>query len=384
MANQEVYRQLYNTLGLAVGPSPATGWMFSLATAANPTSGTNLLKFIPRVQSVSISTAVPNTDVNQDGQLDRLGTVIVSAPTTTLNFDYLLLDGYAESILGFAASGQQTFISGLIDGTQAEKNYFLGVAPEGVDLIGSTPANANNLNVVAIGNGVISNYSMNLAIGQIPRASVTVEGTNQQSYNGSTGKQSPAIDPNTSLQVVSPLWTLPTMSGYTGSLVNAALRPGDIVLSFPRTGGFTDYTSGVGQWHVQGLSLSVPIALDPINQLGSPYPIAKKIRFPINCTLSVDALQGDISEDNLASLFCSNDPVNLTFTLNNPSCTRTGPAAITVNFNQAQFTSRDYTSSIGQNSTVRCTFVNQLGGITPNYQGRGIVFTSTYGQVPTF
>ncbi len=383
MANVEVYRQQYNVLGLAVSPSPATGYMFS-AGAAQPTSGTNLLQFIPRVQSVSIATAVPRTDVNQDGQLDRLDALMVSAPTTTLSFDYLLLDGFAESLLGFAASGQQSFVSGLIDGTQSEKNYFLGVAPEGVDLIGSSPASANNLNVVAIGNGVVSNYSMNLAVGQIPRASVTVEGTNQQFYNGSTGLQSPAIDPNTQLQVVGPLFTLPTMSGYTGALVNAALRPGDIVLNLPRTGGFGDYTSGIGQMHVQSLSLSVPIALDPILQLGNPYPIAKRIRFPVDCTISMDALQGDIAAANLANLFCSDGFVNLSFQLKNPSCARNGAAAITVNFNQAKFTSRDFSSSIGQNSTVRYTWTNQLQGISSSYLTRGIVWSGVYGQYPTF
>jgi hypothetical protein len=382
MANVQVVRQISNVLGLAVSPSPATGYMFAGGASA-PTSGQNLLNFIPRVQSVSIATNIAREDVNQYGQLDRIDTLITTPPTTTLNFDYYLLDGYAESLLGFAASGQQSFVSGLIDGTQSEKNYFLGVAPEGVDLIGSSPSSANNLNVIGIGNGVVSNYTMTLQVGQIPRASVTIEGTNQQAYNGSTGKASPAIDPNTSLQVVGPLWTLPTMSGYTGASVQPALRPGDVRIGMPRTGGFTDYTSGIGQFIVQGVTMSVPIALDYINQLGSPYPIAKRIRFPVNCTLSVDAMQGDIAEDNLASVFCSDDPINIIVTLDNPSCTRTGPSAITVNFNQAKFVSRDYTSSIGQSSTVRYTFTNQLAGITAGYAGRGIVFNGTYGRVPT-
>lgn len=379
----DVFIQRYNCLGVAVSPSPATGYMYSLATAAQPTSGNNLLQFIPRVQSVSIATAVPREDVNQYGMTDRIDTLMVSNPTVTMNMDYLLLDGFAESLLGFAASGQQSFISGLLDGTQTEKNYFLGIAPEGVDLIGSQPSNQANLNVVGIGNGVVSSYTLNLAVGQIPRASVTIEGTNQASYNGSTGKSSPAIDPNTSLLVVGPKWSLPTMSGYTGALVNAALRPGDITLSFPRTGGFTDYTSGVGSFHPQSLTMSVPIALDYITQLGSPYPIAKRIRLPVNCTLSVDALVGDVNEDSLDNLFCSDDPVNLSFRLNNPSCTRAGSAAITVNFNQAKLVSRDYSSAIGQNSTVRMSWSNQIQAISPGYAGRGITYQGVYGQYPT-
>jgi hypothetical protein len=379
MPNVNVFAQRYNVLGVAVSPSPATGFMFSSGTAANPYSGVNLLNYLPRVQSASTSLVVNQEDVNQYGQTARLGTVITSAPDITVNIDYLLLDGYAENLLGFAASGQQSFVSGLMDGTQAEKNYFIGVAPEGVDLIGAT-TNPNNINVIGIGNASVSNYSQTLAIGQIPRASITLSATNMQTYVGSTGKQSPAIDPNTALQVVGPRFTLPSMVGYTGVSIAAALRPGDIVLGLPRTGSFGDYTSGVGEIHVQGVSLSVPIGLDNILQLGNPYPIAKRIRFPVSCTLTVDALAADVAEDNVASLFCSNDPVDIYYQLRNPSCSRNGSNAMTVWFNQAQLVNRDWSSSIGQNSTVRLTYTNQLQGIGANYLGQGIVVSGAYGQ----
>jgi len=379
MANITVFQQIYNVLGVAVSPSPATGFMYSAATAALPYSGNNLLQFIPRVQSASISLSIPREDVNQFGQLDRLDSLIVSPPDVTLNMDYLLLDGYAENLLGFAASGQQSFVSGFIDGTQSEKNYFLGVAPPGVDLIKAT-VNPNNINVVAVGNGVISNYSQNLSVGQIPRASVTIQGTNLQTYVGSTGLQSPAIDPNTALQVVAPRFNLPTMTGYTGLNIASALRPGDIVLGFPRTGSLGDYTSGVGQIWIQSLALSVPISLNPILQLGNPYPVSRRIQFPVNCTLTVDALAADVAEDNVASLFCSDDPVDLYYQLKNQSCTRNGTNAMFVWFNQAKLTNRDYSASIGQNSTVRLTYSNQIQGISPSYFGRGIVVSGVYGQ----
>ena len=378
MANVNVSRQIYNVLGVCVSPSPATGYMYSLGTLANPTSGVNRLTYLPRVQSATIDLSVPREDVNQYGQLNRVDQIIVTQPDVTLNLEYFLVDGFAENLLGFAASGQQAFCSGLIDGTQSEKNYFLGIAPEGVDLIGDS--DLNNVNVVGIGNGVVTNYSLNLAVGQIPRASVTIMGNNQQTYNGATGQQSPAIDPNTALQVVGPKFTLPVMSGYTGVNVVSALRPGDIVLGFPRTGSFGDYTSGVGQIHVQGISLSVPIAVDPIMQIGNPYAIAKPIRFPVNCTLTVDALAADVAEDNVANLFCSDTFENLYFQMKQPSCDRNGANAITVWFNQAKLTNRSYNSSIGQNATVRLTYTNQLQGISPSYLGAGVVFSGSYGQ----
>lgn len=377
MANIVVPRQIYNVLGLAVSTSPATGYMFSSGTAGNPFSGVNNLRYIPRVQSTSIDLNVNAQDVNQFGQLARLDNIILQSPDVQLNFDYYLLDGFAEFVLGFTSSGQQSFVSGLIDGTQSEKNYFLGVAPPGVDLIGTT-TNPNNINVVAVGNGVVSNYGINLAIGQIPRASVSVQGNNMQTYVGSTGQPSPAINPNTALQVVGPRFTLPAMPAYTGQGTPAALRPGDIVLNLPRSGGFGDYTAGVGQLWVQGLSMSVPINLDPIYQLGSPYAIFRPIQFPVNCTLTIDALEGDISEDNVADFLCSYDPIDIQFQLRDPSCDRNGPNGITFWFNQAKLINRSYNAAIGQNSTVRLTYTNQLGGITSNYLGQGIVASGSY------
>ena len=381
MPNVDVFQQIYNVLGVFVSPSPSTGFMFSSGSLIGPLSGTNMVTGINRVQSCTVNYSIPRENVNIYGQLNRIDYLMVSSPTATMTLDYYLTDGWNEALLGFAASGQQAFISGLIDGTQADKNYFLGIAPQGTDLNYDTQV--NNINVVGLGNGFISNYSQNLAVGQIPRASVTIEANNAQFYTGSSGNASPAINFNTALPVVGPQFSLPTAIAYTGLNVPTALRPGDIVLSFPRYGGLGDYLSGVGRIHVQSLALSVPIALENIPELGNPYPIARKIRFPVDCTLSVDALVGDVETGSIANLFCNDAPFNVSYAMNLPSCARTGSSSITVYFNQCKLTSRDYSSSIGQNSTVRLTFVNQLQGNSPNYLGNGIVFSGSYNGSAT-
>ena len=90
----------------------------------------------------------------------------------------------------------------------------------------------------------------------------------------------------------------------------------------------------------------------------------------------------DLREDNVANLFCSDDAVNLAFRLNTPSCSRNGNPAIVFTFNQAKLTNRDYTTSIGQNATVRLTYSNQLQGISSNYLGQGVIFSGSYGRIP--
>ncbi len=378
MANVTVFRQIYNVLGFFVSPSPSTGFMFSSGT-----SGQNLLSTVPRVQSVGINITVPRENVNQYGQLNRLDYLMVNAATATATVDYYPIDGFAESLFGFAASGQQSFVSGLIDGTQADKNYFLGIAPEGTDLIGySETTNQNNVNVVGLGNGYVSNYTLSMAVGQIPRASVTIEANNVNFYTGSSGNATPAINYNTALPVVGPTFSLPTMIAYTGINTVAALRPGDIRLSLLRSDALGDYLSGIGQAWVQSMNLSVPIALENIQELGNPYPVSRKIRFPVDCTLAIDAHVGDVATGSLANLLCNDQFYNLSFSLNMPNCSNTGSSAITVYFNQAKLVSRDYAGSIGQNSTVRLNFQNQVQGISPNYLNYGIVYSGSYGSGP--
>ncbi len=372
MPNVNVVRQTYNVLGAFVSPSPATGFMFTSGT-----SGGNLLITIPRVQSAGITTAINREDVFEFGQAARLDQVIVGPGDIQATLDYLLIDGYAESGLGFAALGQQTFISGMLDGTQAEKNYFIAIAPEGTDLINATTS-SNNINVIGLGNGVISNYQVNLAIGQIPRASITISANNQQTYTGSANKVSPAINPYTALPVVGPTFTIPSMAAYTGAAIVAALRPGDIILSFPRTGSIGDFTSGVGQIHVQAVSISIPMAVDAIGELGNPFPIGRPVRLPVNCTMTIDALVGDVVEDSVAALFCSDTPDNFQISLRNPNCQRQGTNAITYWFNGAKITNRDYSAAIGQNSTVRLTLSNTIGGINGSFLSQGVVVSGSF------
>ena len=57
--------------------------------------------FFNRVQSASLSVDVTRQDVQHIGSEDFLDRKIVSEGSTTLRMDYLLTDGYEESLLGF-------------------------------------------------------------------------------------------------------------------------------------------------------------------------------------------------------------------------------------------------------------------------------------------
>ena len=58
-------------------------------------------KQIERVQSANFSYTINRQDINQFGELARIDSVILDAPTVSTDFSYYLTDGFNERALGF-------------------------------------------------------------------------------------------------------------------------------------------------------------------------------------------------------------------------------------------------------------------------------------------
>ena len=59
---------------------------------------------LQRVQSANYSFNISRQDINQYGQLGRLDSLIMEAPSVSLDFSYFLGDGFNEQALGFGES----------------------------------------------------------------------------------------------------------------------------------------------------------------------------------------------------------------------------------------------------------------------------------------
>ena len=158
----------------------------------------SLVTPLERIQSANFNFSINRTDINEFGKLARIDSIAMESPTVGLDFNYYLTDGGNERKLGFniptsnvprtsdtgyyetgdlAVSGHSA-ISGLIDDNEGN-HYFIVVSPEGQDVNGSTVSTkTGEFEVIGIGNGFISDYSIEAAVGSIPTASVTVEGFN--------------------------------------------------------------------------------------------------------------------------------------------------------------------------------------------------------------
>jgi hypothetical protein len=346
-------------------------------------TGTGAHLQLKRVQSANYSFEITRQDVNQFGQLARIDALVLQSPTVSLDLSYYLADGFNERVLGFAVQtgaigSGVNFASGQMVSSEG-RNFYIVTSAEGIDLNfdnASGVAAANGLSgkgVIGIGNGFITDYTLNAAVGDLPTISVSVEGLgfNAATYSSGanvTGVPSPAINPEsgTSVGLTVQLPVPGTGDGVT------ALRPGDITLSFGSftgTGGTPTSTvdGSNNAINIQSVSLSLPMSRTPIERLGSRFAFARVTDFPVTATMSVNALVNEVQARNLASMIDDGAERDITLAIKKPGSSE---EAVRYVFKAARLDSESYSSDIGSNKSVDITFSTQIGG--PNDSVHGI------------
>lgn len=352
-------------------------------------------KELDRVQSANYSFSISRQDINQYGELARIDSIVLDPPTVNLDFTYYLTDGTNERALGFLVQTGSTgpsgnFASGHMTPTSG-KNFFIVTSAEGTDL-NYTNTSGDIKSVIGIGNGFLSDYTLDVAVGSLPTVSVTIEGANilasgagietGAGYSGITGRN-PAIDPTNGASYASNGILLPIGSTNLGNSLISALRPGDVTLTFGNitgdgSGVIGDLSTSANGIHIQSASLSIPLSRSPLQRLGTRFPFARTVDFPVSATLSVNAIVNEITAENLAAVLDSNVSTDLTLTIKKPGQTTN---AMVYSIRGAKLDSESFSSSIGSNKTVDLTFSTQVGG--PNDQNNG-VFVSGVGSGTVF
>lgn len=439
-------RVIYQSEALYVGTVDATGHHFANATdwndentvttyatdadaiagaggAANVRTGIHQLR---RVQSANYSFSINRQDVNQFGQLARIDAVAIDPPTVTLDFSYYLTNGVNERLLGMHVGGDKSALDDdIVGGVTCDqnlnadgKNFFILTTCEGHDAVGNEDAEENK-SVIALGNGYVSNYSIEASVGSMPTASVTVDGLNLRSYTGTKDLDVPAVNTNYGTPIKDVEFSIPpAISGVLNDSADnvdaeaegfACLRPGDITLSLgtdgragefellpgsdPRgadgygetvggseiaTGAIApgvnddpqyDYTTP-GSAHVQSFSIDVPLSRTVLNRLGTPYGYSRVVEYPVNISVSVSAIMADLKQGNIADLLWDTEEHDLVFTLREPNQYGTGHVAMQYIVKGALLEGESFSSSIGDNKTVDLTFTAQIGG--PEDDARGL------------
>ena len=402
---------------------------------------------LQRVQSANYSFSISRQDVNQFGELARIDSIITDTPTVSFDTSYILANFCNEKKLGFeitpsgaAISNATSCISGLInsDTTAYQKNYFILTSKEGSDAVDVKQVNpaTGDLkyeSIIGIGNGFMTSYSSEAAVGGLPTVSISVEGMNMNfvniPYSGELAADddnarpgfdmgtvntvantvtaisgaNPAINPSDGTKVgvgtnaASAAYVclpIPTgdASGAGGGLISA-LRPGDITLSLMKktSDAITDSMmnastsagllagADVADAHIQSYTLSFDMSRTPIQKLGTKFAFARPVDFPITTSLSIDAILSDLTTGNIADIINCDDEYDAVIKMKDPDCHQaaaTRKNAIAYLVRGLKIDSESFSSSIGDNKTVTLDFSSQIGG--PEQKGVGI-FMSGYG-----
>ena len=350
---------------------------------------------IHRVQSANYNFAINRTDVNQFGNLARIDTAVIDAPTVGLDFSYLVTNGLNEDKLGITAATQGmaalkcSAISGILSNISG-RNYHILTVTEGEDanqegLITATTnkAQAATSTVISIGNGYVTNYSVNASVGAIPTASVSVEGLNISAQTAGTGLSTPSINPNDGTQGTAKFSLPHANKGSVGEI----LRPGDIDVNLTSnagrhaTGLLANFADGAKTAaHIQSFSIDLPLGRSLLQRLGNSFGFAREVDFPVQVSCSISAIAADLKAGNLFNELYDNTKSDIEICMRAPNAGGAGAGDPQMRYMLKNVTleSESFSSSIGDNKSVDLTFSATVGG--PDDITNGLFISGT--QVP--
>lgn len=364
-------RTIYNNEALLVGPSPATG-----------THSTGNIKKLHRVQSIGGSFKVSHQDINEYGKMAAIDRINLDGSESSLPFSYYVTDFENEATLGFDISSTGSAIGSIAQRTQEDRNYFRFIAPEGLDADNLGPTQGA---VLGIGNGFIASYGFEASVGSFPMVNISVMGLNTSTSVDGSAKQIPAIDPSTGRKA-SGTFTLPTIP-ESSSAKPSVIKPGDVKVTFSNSSAGLFQTLDA-TLIVQSAKFNFDFSLEPIKKLGSRMPVSREIKYPIEISINIEALMGDLTATTgLVDFICSEPATDITIDLYKATCDSGGPTTVATDIyakyiiKNAKLTSQDLNGSIGPSNTATMQFTSQVGA--SNDTGNGIFFSGVTGYSGT-
>jgi hypothetical protein len=327
-----------------------------------------------RVQSCNYNFSVTRQDINQYGELAAIDRLILQEPTVTVDMSYYFEPtGFNEGHLGFrtnAVTGTSTASDHMLDyiissgSGYDQKNVYVLVSDAGIDANDSTNMSAGTVDgIIGIGNAFMTSWSLEAAVGAIPTVSCALEAQNIVFATGSYDIGNPAVVDGADQTATTV--TLPDGAGLFDSATEvSAVRPGDITLTLGATNSDNSPMFGLNEsdLKIQSASVAMTIGREPIRKLGKAFAFAREITFPINCTMSVNAIVGATAANKLYTLMTTNGDSNKYY-CELKLVGYQGATAHTayVMLKGAKMDSQNFTSSIGPNETVTIELSAQIG-----------------------
>jgi hypothetical protein len=364
MSNTTRNRVIYQSQALFAAPTGTT-----TVTAADHS--------LRRVQSCNYNFSITRQDINQYGELAAIDRLILQEPTVAVDMSYYFEPtGFNESHLGFrtdAVTGVSSNADHMLDyiissGTgYDQKNVYVLVSDAGIDANDSNKMSTSTVEgIIGIGNAFVTSWSLEASVGAIPTVSCALEGQNIvfTGGGGSYNIGNPAVVDGADISTSSTV-TLPDGAGLFDSASEvSAVRPGDITLKLGTSDTDNAPMFGLSEsdLKIQSASIAMTIGREPIRKLGKAFAFAREITFPINCTLSVNAIVGTTASNKLYTLMTTNgDDTKYYCELKLVGYQGATAHTAYVMLKGAKLDSQNFTSSIGPNQTVTMEFSAQIG-----------------------
>ena len=275
--------------------------------------------------------------------------------------------------------GNVQAISGFLseDSRYRERNIFAVTVAEGNDAFSAASwTDRTTHDVVGLGNAFITDYSLELAVGEIPKADVSFECGNLVFYTGqSSGLYNPSINAATAVRADTGQVMLPVPS--VGNSPVDVLRDGQVQVDFSASTALGIGGANLATFAPQSVSLKIPLSREPQRKLGNSLPYTRPLTTPIEVTLSVNAILTETVKGETAALLtgCAGQETrDITIKLYD----RCDSSILRLGFllKNAVLDSQNFGTDLDGNETVDLQFSAQLGGATSITNG--IFMTGSY------
>lgn len=330
--------------------------------------------------SYEVDIAGARQDVRVFGSLPRIATLVNSDLTATASLGYLLTDGENEHHLGFEIkdsivgpfNANIQGISGFLTENDnfRERNLFAVTVGEGLDAFAAGSwTDRTTHDVVALGNAFPTDYSVDLSVGEPPRADLSFEASNLVYYTGqSSGLYNPSINASNGEMADSGQIALPIPS--TGDSTVDVLRDGQIVLDLESATKLGVGGASLASIHPQSVSLSVPLSREPLKEIGKEFAYARPLTFPIDVTLSVSSIASNQEAGSISTLLtgCAGQEKR---DISVKMFDRCGQGVLKFGYivQNAVLDSTSNGQDLDGNETVDLQFSAQIGGATTTTEG---------------
>lgn len=345
--------------------------------------GYQILKRINRIQGFNYDIATDREAVSVVGRRQTIARPSIKPPEVSIDFSYILEGVNNERRMGLSVHGGESFtdhtlpihlpfISGYVDENRGldKRNVYLCIAQEEEEIHGQHDGYINyplvegnigdiidpqstGYGVLAFQNCYLKSYDVDISLGRLPEANVSMVADNAVYYSSGSGLNVPYLDPKDgqvkyeSEKIIVPKHFKeddPNLNGVT----LLTFKPGDITVDIQKETeeGLLFHTDTV-----QGCSVRLNLERSKISYAGNKLYSDRPIVVPSIASMSLDFLvKENLDGDFLNDLDRDEDyRVKVSFKKDN------GEEGMGYTFAYAKFDDIKYNSNISQQKTAKLT-----------------------------